>query len=82
MRILSFFFLFFIIISTQAQQVKVVERGSEFPIENVAIYNDANNAIVYTNKMGIADVSKFNNSDIISFNHLSYIEYEILKKGF
>tara|TARA_R110001583_G_scaffold35585_3_gene118227 strand:+ start:16687 stop:19143 length:2457 start_codon:yes stop_codon:yes gene_type:complete len=80
MRILSFVFLFFIIISIQAQQVKVVERGSEFPIENVAIYNDANNAVVYTNKMGIADLSKFNNSDIISFNHLSYIEYEILKR--
>lgn len=80
MRFLSITFLFFVTLSLKAQQVKVLERGSNFPIENVTIYNDANNKIVYTNKDGIADVSIFNDSDIISFNHLSYIEFEILKK--
>ena len=80
MRFLYIIFLFFITISTKAQQVKVLELGSNFPIENVTIYNDANTKRVYTNKHGIADVSSFDDSDIISFNHLSYIEYEILKK--
>jgi len=80
MRFLYIIFLFFITISVKAQQVKVLEHGSNFPIENVTIYNDANTKRVYTNKHGIADVSSFNDSDIISFNHLSYIEYEILKK--
>ncbi|WP_299524847.1 TonB-dependent receptor [uncultured Lutibacter sp.] len=80
MRILYIIFLFFITISVTSQQVKVVDRDSNFPIENVTIYNDANNKIVYTNKKGIADLTAFLNSDIISFNHLGYIEYEILKK--
>ena len=80
MRVLYIIFLFFITIPATAQQVKVVDRDSNFPIENVTIYNDANNKIVYTNKKGIADLTAFLNSDIISFNHLGYIEYEILKK--
>jgi len=80
MKILYIIFLFFITISVKSQQVKVVDRDSNFPIENVTIYNDAKNKIVYTNKKGIADLSSFVDSDIISFNHLGYIEYEILKK--
>ena len=80
MRILSFIFLFFISIFVNAQKVKVLERGTNFPIENVTIYNDVNNTIVYTNKKGVADLSEFKNSDIISFNHLSFIEFEILKR--
>jgi len=80
MRILSIIFLFFITISVSAQKVRVLERGSNFPIENVTIYNEFNNNIVYTDKLGIADLSGFNKSDIISFNHLSYVEYEILKR--
>ncbi|WP_372793480.1 TonB-dependent receptor plug domain-containing protein [Lutibacter sp.] len=80
MRVLYIVFLFFITVSATSQQVKVLDRDSDFPIENVTIYNDANNKIVYTNKKGIADLTAFLNSDIISFNHLGYIEYEILKK--
>jgi len=80
MRILCFIFIFLITLSVKAQQVKVLEQGTNFPIENVTIYNDTNGAIVYTNKKGVADLSTFKNSDIVFFNHLSYIEYEILKK--
>ena len=80
MRVLSIIFLFFITISVKAQKVKVLERGSNFPIENVTIYNDSNNTIVYTDNKGIADLTGFVDSDVISFNHLSYIEYEILKR--
>ncbi|WP_457618242.1 TonB-dependent receptor plug domain-containing protein [Lutibacter sp.] len=80
MRILLVYFLFFIIVSVKGQQVKVLERGTSFPIENVTIYNDSKDKVVYTNKKGIADLSIFKPSDIISFNHLSCFEYEILKK--
>jgi len=80
MKVLLVSFLCFIAVSVKAQQVKVLERGTNFPIENVTIYNDSKNKIVYTNKKGIADLSIFNPSDIISFNHLSCYEYEILKK--
>lgn len=78
-RILIIFIIFFTSI-VNSQQVKVLERGSNFSIENVTIYNDTNDTVLYTDKNGIADLSFFKNSDIISFNHLAYVEFEILKR--
>jgi len=80
MRILTLFFIVFFAITVKAQKVKVLEFGTNFPVENVAIVNDDNSKMVYTNKKGIADLSKFTSTDIISFNHLAYIEYDVLKK--
>ena len=78
MRVLFLLLLFSI--STFAQQVKVVDRNSNLPIQGVTIYDDSNNTVVSTNKFGIADLSEFKDSDVISFNHLSYYEFEILKR--
>jgi hemoglobin/transferrin/lactoferrin receptor protein len=80
MRFITIILFSILYVNTNAQQVKVLERGSNLPIENVTIYNDSNDSYVYTNKDGIADLSVFKNSDILSFNHLSYVEYEILKR--
>ncbi|MBK5210496.1 MAG: hypothetical protein JJE44_13490, partial [Flavobacteriaceae bacterium] len=67
-------------LTAKSQQVKVLDRESNFPINNVTIYNDNRDLVVYTNKYGIADLSSFKESDVVSFNHLSFIEYEILKR--
>lgn len=80
MRFLSVLFIFVFTVSVKAQKVKVLELGLGFPIENVTIYNDTQQTVVYTDKKGIADLSDFKDSDIISFNHISYYEYEILKR--
>ena len=80
MRTLGKLFIILFSITVHAQKVKVLERGTNFPIENVTIYNDNNDIVVYTNKSGIADLTNYKNTDIISFNHLSYIEFEILKR--
>ena len=80
MRILTLFFILFTSISVNAQKIKVLEFGTNFPIENVAIFNDDNSKLIYSNKKGIADISKFNEKDVVSFNHLSFIEYDILKR--
>lgn len=72
--------LLLITLSVKSQQVKVLDRETNFPINNVTIYNDNRDLVIYTNKYGIADLSAFKESDVISFNHLSYIEYEILKR--
>ena len=80
MRFITTILIILATLQTTAQQVKILERGSNFPIENVTIYNDSNDNYVHTNKNGIADLSSFKNSDILFFNHLSYIEYEILKR--
>ncbi|RXP64434.1 TonB-dependent receptor [Lutibacter sp. HS1-25] len=80
MRILFLFLLFIVTLSVKAQKVRLLERGSGFPIENVTIYNETKGIIVYTDKKGIANLSLFNDSDIISFNHIGFYEYEILKR--
>jgi len=80
MRFLFYLFIFLASYTLYSQQVKVLERGSKFPIENVTIYNDTKETIVYTDKNGIADLSSFKKSDVVSFNHISYYEYEILKR--
>ncbi len=72
--------IFFITFSIQAQQVKVLELGVDFPIENVTIYNETKETIIYTDKFGIADLSIFKESDVISFYHIGFFEYEILKR--
>ena len=55
------------VFSSNAQQISVFEQGSKFPIENVSIYNKTNSTIVYTNKKGIADLSVFEENDILIF---------------
>ena len=80
MRFLLVIILFFTTLFVQAQKVKVIERGSNFPIENVTIYGDTQAVSVHTDKNGIADLSEFNDSDVISFSHISYFEFEILKR--
>ena len=80
MRYFLIIVLLLLTITVNSQQVKVLERDSNFPIENVTIYNDTKDKVVYTNKNGIADLSEFSDSDILAFNHLSYIEFEILKR--
>lgn len=72
--------IFFITFSIHSQQVKVVELGLKFPVENVTIYNDTKETIVYTDANGIADLSAFKDTDVISFYHIAYFEYEILKR--
>ncbi|MHB1195201.1 MAG: TonB-dependent receptor plug domain-containing protein [Lutibacter sp.] len=80
MRFFTLLLLFLTTLSAKSQQVKVLDRESNFPIQNVTIYNDNRDLVVYTNKNGIADLSAFKESDVISFNHLSFHEFEILKK--
>lgn len=80
MRFFVVIFLFLITYSVKAQKVKVLDRGSNFPIENATIYNDSNETFVYTDKNGIADLSVFKDNDVVSFHHIGYFEYEILKR--
>ena len=65
MRVITIILISLLSVKAIAQQVKILERGSNFPIENVTIYNDSNDSYVHTNKNGIADLSAFKNSDIL-----------------
>ncbi len=80
MRFFVLLFLFLLTLTAKSQQVKVIDRETKFPINNVTIYNENKDLVIYTNKLGIADLSAFKESDVISFNHLSFHEFEILKR--
>jgi hemoglobin/transferrin/lactoferrin receptor protein len=75
-------FLLMIILASkgQSQTVKVIDFDTELPIENVTIYNETKIIINHTNKEGKADLSEYKESDILSFNHIGYVEIEVLKK--
>lgn len=74
------FFFSFIVIQTFAQTVKVVDFESELPIENVMIYNENKKVLNHTNKEGKAPLYEYAENEIISFNHLGYVELEVLKR--
>lgn len=63
----------------ESQNIKVLERGSNFPVENVTIYGESNPKVVYTNKKGEANLADFKANDIVYFNHIGYFEFEIVK---
>lgn len=63
-----------------AQNCVVVDKDSEFPIPNVQVKNEDNNKIVVSDKNGILDLSDFNDMELLTFTHVSYVEFELLKK--
>ncbi|PHR73291.1 MAG: TonB-dependent receptor [Lutibacter sp.] len=75
----NIFFLFFSFFLF-AQEVTVVDFDTRFPIENCIIYGENNPKTVHTDKKGKADVSVFADNEIVTINHLSYIEVEVLKR--
>ena len=71
--LLNGFFLF-------AQKVAVLDAETKLPIELCTIYGESNSEAVHTNKHGIADLSIFKETDIITIQHMSYVEVELLKR--
>lgn len=71
--------LFFSII-LHSQEITVIDYETHFPIENCTIYGENNPKTVHTNKKGKADISIFKENEVITIQHLSYVEVEILKR--
>ncbi|MDP6922154.1 MAG: TonB-dependent receptor [Lutibacter sp.] len=64
----------------QAQRVQVLTFDSGEPLENVIVYDEAKKTVYYTDKAGGVSLDAFGDYEVISFNHLAYIEYEVLKR--
>ncbi|GAA3600280.1 TonB-dependent receptor [Flavivirga amylovorans] len=75
----SFFFFLLVSISSQAQNIKVFSELTKEPVFGVAIYNVDKSESVVTNFRGEADLSKFSDTEIIYFKHLSHILKKITK---
>jgi len=59
-------------ITSFAQMIKVLDEETGFPISDVAIYNKSLLISTVTDSNGIADLSDFNERDILIISHVSY----------
>jgi len=59
-------------ITSFAQKIKVLDEETGFPISDVAIYNKSLLISTVTDSNGIADLSDFNERDILIISHVSY----------
>ncbi|MDT0553604.1 TonB-dependent receptor plug domain-containing protein [Urechidicola vernalis] len=80
MRSLISVVIFFVCGFIFSQEVTILDIETNFPIENCTVYGENNTKVVYSDKFGKVDLSFFDENEVISFNHLSYIEIEILKR--
>lgn len=81
MRLLLSFYLFlFSVTISEAQIITVVDKESEEPIFNVAVFNKDKSKSVLTDFDGKADLSDFSASEILFFRHVSHDEFHSTKK--
>ena len=63
-----------------SQHCLVIDDNSGLPVSNVLITNESKSHTVLTDIDGSADISSFDEMDILSFTHINYVETEILKR--
>ena len=63
-----------------AQNCVVVDKDSEFPIQNVQVTNEDKSVYAVTDRNGIVDLSEFDDLDLLTFTHVSYVELELIKR--
>ncbi|MCF6213337.1 MAG: TonB-dependent receptor [Flavobacteriaceae bacterium] len=63
-----------------AQKVIILDVKTHQPIVNVAVFNEDKSKNTISNKKGEVDISIFSDSDILTFSHVAYIEFETLLK--
>ena len=78
----SIFFIFLFCANFYAQEITVLDYELNLPISNCTIYNESKLNVVHTDKNGKADISIFKENEILSFNHISFVEMEVLKRHF
>ncbi|MDX1585500.1 MAG: TonB-dependent receptor, partial [Balneolaceae bacterium] len=55
-----------------SQTIKVIDETTLQPVESVYIFNEKQNKTAVTNQKGEADISRFNESDYLIFQHPSF----------
>jgi hemoglobin/transferrin/lactoferrin receptor protein len=79
MRFLILGFLFLVLSPAVAQEVLVLEKGTNIPLSYVAIYNKNKSVSTFTGSQGKAELSKFGSRETIIFRHVSHHELTITK---
>ncbi len=60
-----------------AQEIKVISNKSDNPIDHVLVTNQKQNITSVSNELGILDISSFNVSDTLFFQHTSFTDLSI-----
>lgn len=81
MRTIGFFILFLITFSTLAQEVKVLDRETGRPINNVTVFNEAETFSSSTKENGVVDISTVKSDEFLIFSHISYALKKIKKSA-
>ncbi|NJW52875.1 TonB-dependent receptor [Salinimicrobium oceani] len=80
MRSIISLFLFLIYSVTSAQQIKILDKETQQPIFNVAVFNKDKSKHLLSNFDGEADLSIFSPGEIIFFRHVSHIQFHATKR--
>jgi len=70
----------FVIFSSKAQTITILDSDSHQPIVHVAVFNEDKTKHVISDKKGQVDLTPFSELTIITFTHVAYVEFETLKK--
>ncbi len=63
-----------------AQKCLVVDKDSELPVSNVQVLNEDRSKTAVSDRNGIVDLGVFDEMELLTFTHVSYVEMELLKK--
>ncbi|MCK0130391.1 TonB-dependent receptor [Flavobacteriaceae bacterium F08102] len=66
--------------NVSAQTITILDKDTKFPIRNVEVFSENKQVKAISNKNGIVDISAFADDEVISFSHLGYVDYDILKR--
>ncbi len=72
MRTIGYFILFLMTISSFAQEVKVVDKETGKPIDNVTVFTEKQTFTSSTNEKGIIDITSVKETETLVFSHISY----------
>jgi hemoglobin/transferrin/lactoferrin receptor protein len=79
--IILLIFFGFVVVSSRAQQIKVLDKSDLQPIGKVNITNAEKTLMVTTNQLGIADITAFGAGDSLYFTHVAFQPLKTVKSG-
>ena len=72
--------IYLTVYTSVAQSITILDIDSKFPIVNVAVFNEDKSKRVVSDKNGVVNISDFAVNDILTFSHVAYVEFELLKR--
>ena len=81
MRLLLNLAVILFFISSNAQEITVLDQESSAPLANVAIYNPDKTESTLTNLDGKANISRFSSDEVLIFKKISHQELRVLKSN-